>query len=301
MDTDDDTPPVGAEGATGVTGASSIVPGATGVTGATGDPGGATGVTGLKGVTGATGNPGGATGVTGLQGATGVGGGGKIVWNADAPPAIPSAIDDEFDDGSFDTGKWTVFDPDAILNVTESSAYNAILLDIDTRYLDTNIVGIYQTIPAGEFTIWTKVNLISHRYNYTTIGLALWEDPTDSTKQLATNHLMWGWDNIFWQTVAFTNYKAPASEYDIASEHNIYFRIRRNSGGSYCYGASTNGIEFGDFNGTQTPPFTPTAFGIFVNGGGGGVYPVRGLFQFFRYLDYDIGETGVLPGKLVGL
>ena len=300
---------IGIQGDTGVPGSSSAK-GDTGV-GVQGDTGtGIQGDTGIPGSAASKGDTGvgvqGDTGV-GVKGDTGSGGGGsgptllRNIWSADAPPTSPTTQDDEFDDASLD-GKWTEFDPNNILTISESAAYKGVLFSQVTRSGD-NLVGLYQTIPSGNFTIWTRISTLALQKNFNLFGLALWENPADVSKSLLTNNLTVNATNTLWEICKWTDHNTFATPAYLSAAINyqthIYLRVRRN-GTNYYHGYSTDGISWMDFDGAANGLAVPTEFGIFMSNVNTGITMAM-LCPFFRYVASDVGVTGILTGNLVGI
>jgi hypothetical protein len=77
----------------------------------------------------------------------------RTLEGLDVPPATPNAMDDEFDDESFDTGKWTWLDQGGA-TASESDGRLTIRL---TETLN-RIRGIYQSTPSGDWTIQAKLH-----------------------------------------------------------------------------------------------------------------------------------------------
>jgi hypothetical protein len=224
----------------------------------------------------------------------------RNIWSADAPPVSPTALDDEFDDATLD-GKWSEFDPNGILTVSESSVYKAAVLSEATRAGD-NIVGLHQTIPAGDFTIWTKVSALALRKNHHLFGLALWENPADVSKTLMTNNLTINGTNTLWEVCKFNNHNtfnsAPLSV-AVNYQTHVYLRIKRIST-DYYFAYSTDGISWMEYNGALNPLATPTTFGIFSSNVNTGI-TIRAIFPFFRYIASAVAVSGVLEGNAVGI
>ncbi len=70
----------------------------------------------------------------------------------DTPPISPDAMDDEFDDDSFDTGLWSDIN---IGDVTKTEANHALVLGGGTPV--DELQGIYQTVPAGDWKFRAKI------------------------------------------------------------------------------------------------------------------------------------------------
>jgi hypothetical protein len=85
------------------------------------------------------------------------GGGGSVYWGGFSPlnpPDTPSSYDDEFNDATVDP-KWTEFDHGS--DVTPVEAGTSLTLAVDSSSF--RAVGMIQALPAGEFTLVTRVNV----------------------------------------------------------------------------------------------------------------------------------------------
>jgi hypothetical protein len=73
------------------------------------------------------------------------------ILGPDEPPAVPNALDDEFNDRSFDTSKWTWLDqgPFTAYELAEG-------LYVQSIENSNRIRGIYQSAPSGSWTIRGK-------------------------------------------------------------------------------------------------------------------------------------------------
>ncbi len=101
----------------------------------------------------------------GVKWAAAAGGGGgspsNIMEAVDATPSSPDAMDDEFDDASFDTGLWTDIN---IGGVVKTEANNGLMLEVNENV--DNLRGIYQSTPAGDWTIRAKIGQPTINANY---------------------------------------------------------------------------------------------------------------------------------------
>lgn len=227
------------------------------------------------------------------------GGGAPIYkkWDADAPPLTAGADDDEFSDNSFTS--WSEFDPNDLLTIVEENDYLGFTQI--TRAGD-NVTGCYKTIPAGDFSIITKVHQLVPNANFFQAGLALWEDPSNVAKGIYTFGLTNGSDLWKIELLRWNHHNSlNAAPYvtDIGRPINsCYFRIRRNST-TYYFDASINGISWKQlYSGNLV--FTPTKYGLATNNVDTGV-PNMALFEFFRYVDSDVTRLAKLNGRLINV
>jgi hypothetical protein len=77
----------------------------------------------------------------------------RLLENLDAIPATPNAMDDEFNDGSFDTGKWTWMDQGAASISETGDRVTVSLTESSNR-----IRGFYQSTPAGDWGFRAKIH-----------------------------------------------------------------------------------------------------------------------------------------------
>jgi len=205
-------------------------------------------------------------------------------WSPDAPPLAPSALDDEFDDASFDTDLWTEFDPGGLLAVSENET--GLILDELTQAGD-DLCGIYQPIPPVDFSITAKIAQIALAANFGIAGLILWQDAANPATGLYI------WDFGFSaaaqaiELTRFTNYTTFHSHLYQASDAiiatHIYLRIRRISA-TYYFDWSSNGIGWRQcWSGALA--FAPQHFGIGLNNVNSGI-TIRGVATFFRHTPY---------------
>lgn len=230
-------------------------------------------------------------------------GGGTPIWQPDRPPASAGADDDEFDgnSGGVPTG-WTEMDIDGNITVGED---NSGLTLVQATHTGNSVGGVYKAIPAGDFTIWTKLSMSGQvGSNFIQAGLALMVDPTSSTDDLV----------VFRVYMNITSEAASAEVTNMSDYVNFgtvvgsvatlgsatsgagsaYLRIRR-TGTTYGFDFSTNGIAWYRLANT-TIAITPAYYGIVINNNNTGAdQKVTGAF--FRYLASDVGFNGLVGGK----
>jgi hypothetical protein len=240
---------------------------------------------------------------TGLEfGPLGEGGGGgtsATIWMPDAPPATPGALDDEFADNSGGVPNgWTEVDFSNHTSVVEDEA-GLTLLQV-THAGDSN-AGIYKTIPSGDFTIWTKLSTSGvAMQNIWQAGLALWNNAASSTAPLLTFVLDIRGTQVQLMVLSWTAYNTfstvitqPDISVDVMPTH-IYLRIRR-TGANYAYDASSDGLGWHRIS-TTAPSFTPAHVGPVIMNEASGT-DVAARFAFFRYVNSDVGLTGLMKGN----
>lgn len=221
------------------------------------------------------------------------------LWLPDAPPISAGAEDDEFDGNSAGVPPgWTEVDHGAHLVVDEDSVGLQLT---QATHVGESVSGVYRAIPAGDFTIWTKVSLSSISLGTAAQGgLALWEDATNSAGDVVTLALA---SNATTRVESRTAYNAAATLLDaeqwqdsILPSH-MYLRIRRAST-TYDFEVSYAGVGFHRHYTTAALGFVPTHFGPVLWNVATGV-TVGARFPFFRYLASDVGLTGLPQGDRI--
>lgn len=239
-------------------------------------------------------------------GSGGGGGGGFPVnydkWDPDAAPSSAGADDDEFADaaGAGVPSGWTEVDHGTHQTVSEEE-YGLKL--IQATHAGDSVSGIYKAIPAGDFTIVTKVSLSGlSEANFVVAGLGLFQDATSSTGDIATHTLHQDATATAINVETWTAYNAFGSSLqqvvwsvDGGPTH-VYLRIRR-TGTTYAFDFSTDGVAYQRLH-SGTLSFTPTHYGPVINNVASGA-DVMGVFSFFRYTASDVGITGVLGGNRI--
>lgn len=214
------------------------------------------------------------------------------IWHPDYPPASPSSQSDEFNDSSFDTGKWTEFDPGNIMTITED-AYGLLLAQ--TTHGGDTITGIYQAIPSGDFTLIVKCGMPSGILaNHQAVGIGFWEDATNTTKKISTftKHLSSTANDvtqILWNN--YTTYDSSGLTSAFITDP-AYFKIQR-VGTSYELYVSTNGLHWVKILSSFSMGFTPAHFGLILNNTNSGK-TLLGRYNFFRYIN------SVTDGQMTG-
>lgn len=220
-------------------------------------------------------------------------------WSADAPPASPSAYDDEFADASL-SGNWTEYDPDA--KTTWSEGVGGLKGTTATSAAN-NLNGLHKALPAGDFTIWAKFSLLTRELAQCTVGICLWENPAGDNKLAAvrlqrtttagfvTQMDCYEWSNHTTDSVA--KLSMTTIGYGASS---LYLRMRR-TGTNYYVDFSFDGVGWRTPNsGTAiTWSFTPTKMGFIVSNFSGENQVA--LVGFWRYLASDVGLTGIMEGN----
>lgn len=222
------------------------------------------------------------------------------VWMPDYPPASASAYDDEFDDESVND-MWTEWDVPNTLTVSEG-AYGLSLLQSSSAAISMS--GIYQALPAGDFTIWTKVSFSRLTADTSIVGIMLGEDLANNP---STSNVI---DLTIYQAVAeqvvralcFSAYNGSlvgdvyGTVTDVVIGTGAYLRIRRATTTLY-FDYSSNGIAWQQIA-TVAQPFTPGEMGLFVDNRNTGAN-IRAVFSFFRYAAGTPALTDINNGRRV--
>ncbi len=226
-------------------------------------------------------------------------GSGDTFWDSDALPNTPSPQDDHFGVGAIDWVKWTEWDL-GVAKLTVSEAGHHAILEHATEG-GARYRGIYQTLPAGDFTIAAKCSGISSSIGDSNLCLTLFQDATNVAGDVLMAMLFFRgsgnkYRDIFIQR--WSNYQTFSTNYaggTIYPNTTTYFRIRRNGTNLYyeygCDGVSWQRIY------THVQPFAPVHMGIVTANNNTGI-TVYGYFDFFRYIASDqIGPLGKIRGK----
>jgi hypothetical protein len=213
-------------------------------------------------------------------------------WDPDLPPVTPSAMDDEFDDDSFDTGLWTEFDSGAIQAIAEAGETLVLSRAANATAI---LTGIRQALPAGSFTFAIKVQVdldsLDGFGELALAGLVLWENATGDDNKA----VLWGMGckgsgaaplNGF-ALAHWTGHDdliaVPSFVSSITAGQGVYLRARYNAvSNTFKFDYSTDGETWSGGGVADTPPdFTPAHIGIGLVNRSGDAF--AGTFDFFRY------------------
>lgn len=230
-----------------------------------------------------------------LAAAGGGGGLGYAHWDPKAPPASPSAFDDEFNDATFNTTLWDDFNHGArtLAHVENDNGllfYSSSLPAAEENY------GFYQAAPAsGDFTIDALVALTVRDIDTVFVGIALFEDATQSADALFTYTLQTDGTAEALSIDRWTDY--DTIDFNEASRsYSLNFAYLRVSvhddgggAGTYRFYYSTDGENFMYAGGYSD--FYPQHIGIIQRSLSGGV-ELYTRIRFFRVRsvlanDYD--------------
>jgi hypothetical protein len=233
------------------------------------------------------------------SGGGGGGGGAYNRWEPDAPPATPSAEDDEFDgaEGAGAPTGWTEVD---FSSETAPSEEEYGLSLVQTSGSGDRFSGVYKAIPSGDFTYWCKIHVLGEAQNYAAGGLALWQDATDSAGDLYDYGIGYSGSEAGLGVVKRSNYTTFSSTLKSlgAGEWGPwYLRVRR-AGTTYKWDYSPDGIAWMQFH-SSTISWVPLHIGPFVTNNGTG-QDIRVVCSFWRYVASDVGADAVMQGDRVG-
>lgn len=242
-------------------------------------------------------------------GIVGVVGGNRItspaattMWAPDAAPASPNSEDDEFDgaQGAGAPTGWTEIDHGSHTTVSEEE-YGLRLSQ--ATHAGNSLAGVYKAIPAGDFTMWTKVHLSGlSEQNTIAAGMGLLQDATSSTGDMVTFslHQNGTQTSVTVETRAdYATFTATVQNIAVtvdAGINMVYLRVRR-SGTTYAFDFSTDGLLWQRIH-SGTISFTPAHIGLLMNNENTGA-DAAAAFRFFRYTASDVGITGVLGGDRI--
>jgi hypothetical protein len=209
-------------------------------------------------------------------------------WDVDANPASAHTADDNFDDSSLD-GAWTEYDPGSSVTVAEGADHLKFTEASSGSY---SIGGIYKAhtfLTNQMFFAKLAMPWVDAGDSY--LGLALFEDATDSSKDIISLGLHGNISQMSWSVDRFPDYNHSST--NLANINATfrgttgYFRIRKD-GGVWRFEYSADGIGYVILYNYNPIPFTPTHIGfMYVNVSTSVTIP--GRVQYFRVLDSNDG------------
>jgi len=128
----------------------------------------------------------------------------STIWAADAKPASPHAIDDEFDDSSLGVS-WNLFNPGSAVLISEDD--RGLMLYSGSVF--GTICGIYKDAPSSSFTIWTKMSVETNAIDDYKSGILLSDDieTNPTTASLIIVSLSGEFLSMNTQVEAWSNYQ----------------------------------------------------------------------------------------------
>lgn len=224
------------------------------------------------------------------------------IWIPDAPPDSAGSEDEEFPTGD-DLSAWTESDHGTVGSYSISNPSNGIQV-YSATHAGNSLLGAYKSIPAGDFTYWTKVSLSGLAVTSTALGgIALWEDATSATGDIRTLALITNATQGQVSIHPWTAYNAQSAAtltqaitVDLGPT-SMYLMVRRTST-TYAFSFSTDGVGWQQIYTTGSLGITPTHIGPCVDNANTGD-DVTATFPFWRYLASDVGLTPVMEGNRV--
>jgi len=206
-------------------------------------------------------------------------------WEPMAPPTAASAYDDEFSNNSLD-GKWTEFDNDTELTVTE--AEQGLIF---TPTGSSDIMGIWQANPSESYwSLYTRVHPLG-TLTATSLkaGLIVFEDAASNptTCDLLTFGLNYDGNGVaimieHWDDYNSHNANILYQYNDFPIMTGCYLRLRYSQiiiANYLSLDYSTDGISWAEVQSVDTSGyFTPDEVGLFIKGS----IANKAIFSFFR-------------------
>lgn len=206
---------------------------------------------------------------------SGGGGGGFVPWEGplDPEPGSPDAMDDEFNDESFDTSLWTWLNQDSATATENNTTLGHLLLATPSGAND-EYHGIYQTLPGGTWRFRTKMFAQMAAGNWCQSGIFVRRAAND--KAYVFGPLWSSGAGMYIQTSnAFTTGSFGSAPYSVSltssNGHNQYFYLDIEFNGTnliFRWAAQPQAM-WNPFLSTMTPTFTTAltvAPGTFLGG-----------------------------------
>lgn len=222
------------------------------------------------------------------------------IWMPEAPPASPSAYDDEFDDSSFDTSLWTEFDVPG--NMTPNEAEYGFYM---TGGTSNNFQGIFQEVPDQDFAIYTKLDWLNNSDGDNQAGLLVLQDAGALSTTDLYGHANFRGGVLGFRGLRATQYNAAPTEVwnrvggPGGWEPGYWMRFRQ-VGSAWDFGYSTDGKNWFDFDNGHTEDFTVDAVGLFQRRQNPSDTNNKVIFSFFRYTT-NAAVTDTLYGDRVSM
>lgn len=180
--------------------------------------------------------------------------------NRDFPPAVPDAMDDEFNDGSFNTSLWTWLDQGSwtVSESTERVTFNGPAAD------GNRIRGVYQTLPTAPCAFEAKIYIPAARFGAGTLSCLFM---AENTTGVVVGQTWWGDQNAIRGLTWTTPSSAAGTLGDSVTTLQLldlpYFYARMEwDGTDYLIAYSVNPNGGWSEQHTVSPGFTPTLIGL---------------------------------------
>jgi len=205
------------------------------------------------------------------------------LWLPDAPPPVPSPYDDEFDDANLDLTKWTLWDPAANHTIQENEHGLAIA---QAQSPVGPWGGIFQPIPPGDFTIYTRLALHSVFASSPRAALILGQDlaANPNTSDIIALCLAFSEGGGFLACERYNDYQTYNTTYRAQGSSftpTFFYLALRLFGNLLTPLFSLDGLGWEDWGAIELPWWPKEAglaFGDTTNW-----RPTKALFSFFRY------------------
>lgn len=237
------------------------------------------------------------------SGVTGGEGGGDAdftIWMPEAPPASPSAYDDEFDNATYDSGLWTEFDvPDTMTpNEAEYGFYM-------TGGTTNNFHGIIQEVPDQDFVIYTNVSWLNNADLDMYAGLLVLQNASNPSTTDLYGFGQYRGGGMGFRGLRATQYNASPTEVwtrlsNPGGHEPGYWMRFRQVGSDWDFGYSLDGKHWYDFDNGHTEDFTVDAVGLFSRKNNTSDTTNKAVFSFFRY-STNAAVTDIMYGDRVDM
>lgn len=230
----------------------------------------------------------------GTSGADKMFGMGRSKWLPDLLPVKPTSQDDHFPGVSLDP-KWTKFEhgPGATITLSVQDSFAILTLPTEAVY---SYRGMYQDLPAGDFTIMTKIAPIGNNAGNHGVFICLFQDAANSSGNLISWGSLWTVPGAPYRKMwvqEFTDYNSWLANHAGGNNYpntTQYYRIRR-SGTTLYYEYSSDGIGWAMMF-THAQPWVPLHMGVAVRQANTGL-TIYGYYDLFRYIaSNQIGPMG---------
>ena len=213
-------------------------------------------------------------------------------YDPDMPALSPTAQDDEFNGTVLDP-KWTTVNWGSVVATDVNTTVPGSLYVHGTS-LGRTIPAALQPLPAGDFTIWTKVSVTGRDTGDTAIGLILTDGATAGAgTQLINVTAINGVTQSYVAVSYWTGFNAISTGVSTNYGDDMkYLRFRR-AGTVYYTGWSTDGKTWTE-GAPITLAFTPAYMGLTWS-----VYSTSGTSTSAEFFRYQPSATALLGGTRV--
>lgn len=178
------------------------------------------------------------------------------IWDPDKPPAVPSALDDEFETPGL-ASRWTSVNL-ASLVATDVATTVPGCLYAQAAGMGRTLAAWLQAIPTGDFSVYCKV-AASSASGSPDYGVGLILSSTNAAGSGNQINLNLGGDSLKW--FSWSNFNSIGSAILSSPQPVSYYGIRRTNG-AFSFGWSPDGKTWTWT--TKAVSFTPAYFGLHV-------------------------------------